>query len=1335
MSNPPLSTTLSSSQNKSDNFYEAEYLRWLTVAHKATIILYTKDKHSVHIGRQIRPEVNKIYVANELNDVTALLDKYASVTDQCSIDIIIADCDHLTPKIVELIKKRTSNEETAMLPLIPIILLMPDFIEEDIKNNIKNVGGVEAILPMNSPASLVFKTLLEVLHRRTMVEGVYLELRKRLKNAKYPYVPLFEDDADGGDEEEDLKMKSHDDIQLKEDNEDEEEKFTEEELDNNNWAEETDVLPPFVRELRENFGKQLNKKRLLVSTKTKGLDPKNRAYIDIQLLNALKSDGSVGEDLNEESSMISSTKSAEPKTPSESYRARKTFFKDDNINLLDTIYRPKLNTKSGIVDTENLGSDFLPFINKEKPDMNKYYTVGGLNKKGAKACWKVLHTQNKFGPGHAERKRSKPWEVKSTTSSKNQTQQKAEAKLDSPSQSSNSQNKQGDPSCSPVQSSKDTKWGVVKRQLSTGSEQSKSEQEIPLTPKRNVLNVIGNWRGVAETATFDDAGNRVKRYSSLHTILREAGGIAFGSIVFGKRARTKARKLIRELLAKTTPDPDLTKILMLTLENRRIGSGEREHIEVGLTHQKMGHLSLAVKSFTRAMDVCKNIHVPIICRANVYFQEGHMFNALHDYNSAIKHLTNEKDQSSTEHINDCKIAYFNRGVAKFRLGDDDMGIDDIKEALKFDPENVVIRRMLILAYRRTNQYLDAIEHCLILSEQDNERSLSELNEKYRAELEASQTDSSILKEGLKMTIHSRLPGPTPNRGAGLPGLSPNSSAILPNVERMNLLSNRTTHLQHLTRLNSVEDNRKSTVIKVEVREYKFPGLKEKKEEYTQKRKKEETSQSSMFLENFKHASGFKRDVYSTLFVRLSALQEALVTSPSDRSKDQINEISATIKTFPFLIEQLDSVLQDLASCIEYRTIVTNSTIFHQGDPVNSFVLLLTGQIQLKLESAQETIILSTLKPQDCYGHIDMLFLNTNSDFVQHLKRKCASGERIRNSDDPNIEDNTEDAFDMQNIFAPRHLDEEKVNRSLAPGSFMECKVTKASELLVLHPSDFDRLYREQAEKDFYDRLEVLQASGVFSGGQFTSFDLVRLMRMSLIKTYAQDSVVMKQGEKPEFLCFVMKGICTVTKRPDPSENLIRRLESLKAAAATHDMKYSFHHKLRRSATPASDEYKKSNPAETYCTAAEEARKHMTNEINKLEVLVAKAKAAEMKKLEEEAEMKILGRKIKSSDVEIASIKWPQLFGEACMLQRDTGCSLGTIKAETVVTILCIHCSHLETFKIDDQLLERVRLRAVVYPADETLLEMIKRNKEWDEYKQVVISDIPKDKWINMPLNK
>jgi hypothetical protein len=59
------------------------------------------------------------------------------------------------------------------------------------------------------------------------------------------------------------------------------------------------------------------------------------------------------------------------------------------------------NELSGSVSdgTSTINADILPFVDRQRPDLSKATTVAGMNKKTALACWKVLHTKDKFGPG------------------------------------------------------------------------------------------------------------------------------------------------------------------------------------------------------------------------------------------------------------------------------------------------------------------------------------------------------------------------------------------------------------------------------------------------------------------------------------------------------------------------------------------------------------------------------------------------------------------------------------------------------------------------------------------------------------------------------------------------------------------------------------------------------------------------------------------------------------------------------------------------------------------------------------------------------------------------
>lgn len=54
------------------DYYEQSRLAQFEVAHRSTVLLFTKEKFSI-LGRKLRPELGKLYVSSELRDCTKLL--------------------------------------------------------------------------------------------------------------------------------------------------------------------------------------------------------------------------------------------------------------------------------------------------------------------------------------------------------------------------------------------------------------------------------------------------------------------------------------------------------------------------------------------------------------------------------------------------------------------------------------------------------------------------------------------------------------------------------------------------------------------------------------------------------------------------------------------------------------------------------------------------------------------------------------------------------------------------------------------------------------------------------------------------------------------------------------------------------------------------------------------------------------------------------------------------------------------------------------------------------------------------------------------------------------
>ena len=52
--------------------YEQAKFSQLAVAHKCSVLIFTKDKFS-NLGKKLRPEFEKVFVSNELKDCLKLL--------------------------------------------------------------------------------------------------------------------------------------------------------------------------------------------------------------------------------------------------------------------------------------------------------------------------------------------------------------------------------------------------------------------------------------------------------------------------------------------------------------------------------------------------------------------------------------------------------------------------------------------------------------------------------------------------------------------------------------------------------------------------------------------------------------------------------------------------------------------------------------------------------------------------------------------------------------------------------------------------------------------------------------------------------------------------------------------------------------------------------------------------------------------------------------------------------------------------------------------------------------------------------------------------------------
>lgn len=344
------------------------------------------------------------------------------------------------------------------------------------------------------------------------------------------------------------------------------------------------------------------------------------------------------------------------------------------------------------------------------------------------------------------------------------------------------------------------------------------------------------------------------------------------------------------------------------------------------------------------------------------------------------------------------------------------------------------------------------------------------------------------------------------------------------------------------------------------------------------------------------------------------------------------------------------------------------------------------------------IFISNLNPLDIYGHIDLLFQKKYPSGLVEKYMKQAEVNRKRLIEEGKLQPD-EDVVTTDSL-----------PRGVCPETFMSCYVVKPTEVLLVSAEDFAHRLIPLAEKDFEERMELLLASGLFEE-DLSIIDMVRMVRMSRIEAYKPGAVIVRQGETPNKLFFVLKGICKVQKRPDKAERTRARLIEMQEQTDEHDMKYSFHHKLRGLLTPAPSEYN-SVASHNFATAAEAIRYNLGQEIKKLE------------------QSQILREKSTSETdiVDVVDLKWPRVFGEASVAVPEGRPSLGTVVADTYCEVLWLHKMHLQTFRLGENFQERLRLRSVRYPSDHILVEKLQNGKEWAEYRAGVLDSVSKSKW-------
>ena len=454
------------------------------------------------------------------------------------------------------------------------------------------------------------------------------------------------------------------------------------------------------------------------------------------------------------------------------------------------------------------------------------------------------------------------------------------------------------------------------------------------------------------------------------------------------------------------------------------------------------------------------------------------------------------------------------------------------------------------------------------------------------------------------------------------------------------------------------------------------------------------------LEAFKVLHGFRRELSEQLFDKPSPLQSALMTPVGLRSHHELEDIATmALNLFPLLRKCDRAQLIEIAKVVYYYPVaLKNSSLFSQFEAPDSSCFVLSGKVVYSLETPLHDIkshLIGELGQGSSIAAIDMLFMKSDSGLanIPNIQSELFKEYRATMA----VIGDSSEAPSM-------HL------ASFFPQMLVSYTVAEPSEILSVRRNDFDRLIAPLAHLELKRILDVINASKVFAGWEYP--ELVRLTRMGRIQNFKAGDIILEQGARPHFLCFVVSGVCKVSKRPNGTDILIRRLKDAKSKAEQFDLKYVYHHRLRNVLSRAPEELIPPKLRGVHhLTQPELMREQLRSEIIKLEAMLSR------KANEENTSEGLL---------DICDLYWPRVFGEACLLDSTTtGVSLGRIHTETNTELFMIHQKQLQTFQMDERTIQNLEKMGIIYPDDECLAKEQDAKREWQTLRRSLIKDITK----------